>query len=571
MEYTKEQQKIISTAIDILEKNKKTYNITYMIIEAGPGSGKTFTLTEMAKYLNGVGISLVFNAANAKEAKNKYPHNTYISTTHSFALKKIRQYYGDVEIKNGNYNTRDLMNIMGLNYNDAYNVLSLYNRFCNSSRKLEDYVDFISTNYGSRHISVMQNFYLKIRNQEIKMDHSFYLKEFQLLLLEGKIEWQQIPDFLFLDEAQDTNSVTSSIFENIPALLKVLVGDPYQQIYSFRGAKNFIKDIKNRFDKNNIEYKELPLKVSFRFPPEIANRANLIIELFKDNAFVTGIGKGVDKIQSRAIIARTNAVLLEEGVELLKKGINEFKAIRDVKSIVTMPLAIIKQLLPSYQTKVDEIVNKFGLNLKQAIYIVNDISEFGKIRNVETIKNILREKDDKENYTAFNIVHKIDTSSLLEVIEVFLNNQNLDNNLVSHHMTTCHTAKGLEFDEIKICNDFNITSILFQYYLGKTKKTPSLKTKFDFAKNAEKYYDMFIEDFKNNRLFNPQLAEELNLYYVAITRGKDFRYVNDKSDIANIYNKNDFIKKAIISVVGDKGLKQISNKMNLEIERPLIL
>lgn len=67
---------------------------------------------------------------------------------------------------------------------------------------------------------------------------------------------------VLLDEAQDTNPVTFDIFMRIPAKKKVIVGDKHQNIYSWRGAKNYLihKDF-------NVFY----LTKTFRFGEDIAS------------------------------------------------------------------------------------------------------------------------------------------------------------------------------------------------------------------------------------------------------------------------------------------------------------
>ena len=45
-------------------------------------------------------------------------------------------------------------------------------------------------------------------------------------------------DVLLVDEAQDTNPAMLDVFLRQKKTTKIIVGDPHQQIYAFRGAVN---------------------------------------------------------------------------------------------------------------------------------------------------------------------------------------------------------------------------------------------------------------------------------------------------------------------------------------------
>lgn len=73
-------------------------------------------------------------------------------------------------------------------------------------------------------------------------------------------------DFLMVDEAQDMNPTTLDIVKNQHHLPRLIVGDPYQQIYQFRGSKNALTD----FGASKTFF----LTQSFRFGSQIAYFAN---------------------------------------------------------------------------------------------------------------------------------------------------------------------------------------------------------------------------------------------------------------------------------------------------------
>jgi DNA helicase II / ATP-dependent DNA helicase PcrA len=78
-------------------------------------------------------------------------------------------------------------------------------------------------------------------------------------------------DYVFVDEAQDTNAIQRQILRKImkPNTRLIAVGDPAQAIYGFRGAdSNSMKMIAEEFG-----CKELPLTVTYRCPTSVVDFA----------------------------------------------------------------------------------------------------------------------------------------------------------------------------------------------------------------------------------------------------------------------------------------------------------
>ena len=78
-------------------------------------------------------------------------------------------------------------------------------------------------------------------------------------------------DWVFIDEAQDTNAIQLVILNALrsPATRYVFVGDPHQAIYGFRGAgTNSVDTIKSVFETIN-----LPLSFTYRCPKAVVREA----------------------------------------------------------------------------------------------------------------------------------------------------------------------------------------------------------------------------------------------------------------------------------------------------------
>ncbi|KAK2140036.1 hypothetical protein NP493_6031g00003 [Ridgeia piscesae] len=117
-----------------------------------------------------------------------------------------------------------------------------------------------------------------IQNGSIGMTHDGYLKLYQL---SGPTLPQY--DVILIDEAQDLTPAIADVLLNQPQP-KILVGDPHQQIYSFRGAVNSMQLV----NASHTFY----LTQSFRFGPEIAFVAATCVEVLKGEK-KTLVGNGI--------------------------------------------------------------------------------------------------------------------------------------------------------------------------------------------------------------------------------------------------------------------------------------
>ena len=119
----------------------------------------------------------------------------------------------------------------------------------------------------------------------------------------------------------------------------VVVGDSYQQIYSWRGAENALE---------RLPGKELYLTGSFRFGDEIADQARRILKSRPDGGpaqRLEGLGDGAWRRRpshtSVSVLCRSNAGVIEACNQLMDKGVDFYvdnfdKAERDVRSAIAL-------------------------------------------------------------------------------------------------------------------------------------------------------------------------------------------------------------------------------------------
>lgn len=268
-----------------------------VMVMAGAGSGKTRVLTERIAYIIDQGISpyqilaVTFTNKAANEMKRRVGELVdvetkymWISTFHSFCARLLR-----MEIDALPPYTKSFLIL------DEEDSLKIIKDICKQTS-----LDEIKPKKLQNLISKVKNFpnykigdpYLKSIFESVNSKYSQYLLEnnmldFDDLLIktiellktnpEILIKYQEKFQYILVDEFQDTNELQYDLVFMLAARYHNLfvVGDDFQSIYSFRGAK--IENI-NRFRDDFLENKLILLEENYRSTTPILNLANEIIK-----------------------------------------------------------------------------------------------------------------------------------------------------------------------------------------------------------------------------------------------------------------------------------------------------
>ncbi|XP_033123464.1 F-box DNA helicase 1-like [Anneissia japonica] len=270
-------------------------------------------------------------------------------------------------------------------------------------------------------------------DNEAFVTHDAYLKLFQLT--EPKLP---SVDCILIDEAQDLTPAQQDILMRQDCA-KIMVGDPHQQIYSFRGATNALQNIPAA--------KTFHLTQSFRFGPEIAYVATCVLHALKNvKKYVIGVealgsvlGEEVGQI---AVICRTNLSLFNEAAKLCEQnervkiglvgGVHSYRFDQIMDIYRLFSLSDSERKKPEYQIK-DKFIRCFPSisQLQRYADDVDDLDLLGMIQIVKTHHIKIPEHIERIKSRA------VDDITQAEVV-----------------FTTAHKAKGLEFDTVKVTCDF---------------------------------------------------------------------------------------------------------------------
>lgn len=248
------------------------------IINAVAGSGKTTTIVEALSRVKGSSIFLAFNKSIAEELKSR---GVNAKTFHSLCYMPVTQFKKtrtvDIDklskLCKANLDTEDLR-LYGtfiqrlVSLGRQAGIGCLVNE---TDQAWYDIVDHYNLELDNENADLHRA--VKLTSELLEDSNRSSMVDFDDLLFLAVKEGLILPkfDFVFVDEAQDTNAIQRAILHKImkPNSRIVAVGDPAQAIYGFRGADSDSIDlIKNAFGAI-----ELPLSISYRCPKAVVEYA----------------------------------------------------------------------------------------------------------------------------------------------------------------------------------------------------------------------------------------------------------------------------------------------------------
>ncbi len=446
-------------------------------VVAFAGTGKTFTLVEVARALKGKRILyLTFSRALAAEAQEKFRGLAKAMTNHGLAFRKTGKPFKN-RIRDSIFQARRLLaedmpeldDLREWGFRDReealFPVLETVNRFTQSEEEeigpghIPEVLRLEIEAEGERFddfaaslIPIAKKAWELLSDPKASypISHDVYLKLFQLA--RPKLFY----DVILFDEAQDANPAMLGILLPQKAQ-KIFVGDPHQQIYAWRGAVNAM---------DRIGGMELALSQSFRFNEKIAEEATDLLQLFKgESRRVRGV-PNPKRDGSTVILSRTNAGAFREVLKLLEQG-------RRVALV----------------NKVEELTN--ALEAAYRLYIGQEPRhpEFSLFRSWEHFKYLIaRFPSISAQYRPYERLVEEYTDRIPSICDA------LRHSLVSEEeaevvVSTAHRSKGREWDKVVLAEDYGEVTLAQE----------------NEAKTCVMLY-----------------PEEANLTYVAFTRARNF-------------------------------------------------
>lgn len=479
---------------DVIESAKSGNNL---IVKAFAGSGKTATAVEAATASGRRGRMILFNNAARRDAAARMPAHVKTSTGHSLAhdliIKPSPLYQKKLEYTLNSRQQRISPNVFEqyLAINDLPHIQCSARHISTAViATLNSYL--ISDNRKPSQHHVPKNaspLHLRLNNQSalaeftgivlqytgqawqamqdehspFPITHDAYIKILHL----REVEISMPEETWYLDEYQDTNPVLDHIIGS-QAGQKVYIGDPFQQIYRWRGASNAIQ---KRIDEG-LTVKHL--SQSFRFNNQIAGTANILLQSLGETVPIVGQPYNMDQFDHH----RGHTVLVRNNLTML--WLADYYARRRQKVFIPGGIPLSAQMkaesaLALYENRIDDVR-------------IGALKQLGSWAAFKDAANSLG-NEFPEYSELIELVHQHGARipALIKACKASWEEVADDWNRVT--MMTAHRAKGREWKNVRLCDDLALPEDLIKKLTTQSPVTESER-------------------------------EQVNLLYVSITRCK---------------------------------------------------
>ncbi|AHK22178.1 ATP-dependent DNA helicase pcrA [Candidatus Hepatoplasma crinochetorum Av] len=552
--------------MDLNQKQQEIVNYLEgpLRVIAGPGSGKTRTIIAKIEYLIKVKkinpkkilvVTFTNKAANeiTERIKNLIGIDNFNSvyTYHSFAFHFLRLEANSLNLSNNYFilDGQDQKSLIKKHFKDeefiANNSIDL-NDLINIFHKLrfnpEEKIS--NDNQYLRKIAKLFDKYQNYKKEISALDFDdliIFSKEILEKNEEIRNKWRKKYEYILVDEFQDIDSYQYQILKSITNINSkiMIVGDPDQNIYSWRGANI---DLIFLFEKDYKNVKTIILNTNYRSTKSILKIANNLISNNKKRVSFDNNPFNKEDKKINLIIGKSKE--LEA-----KKVIDEIIFLHREKNIPLEEIAIIYRSNYISREYEIELINR-GIN-----YIVVGGFRFFERKEVKETLNFLRFLLLKDNYSLSLIINipsrgigdktfsKLENEANLKKITIW---KGLEKNLINIpkklQLFIDETKKILE--EIPKIESFKYFPNLIEKYLNNIgffnfyknfseEKVKNIQSLIELIAEQFKRKDSLIDDLydflKNCALFSStdtkSLVNNLTLITVHASKGLEFEAV----------------------------------------------
>lgn len=460
MQFTEEQQ----AAIDMALKGGP-----FSLI-APAGSGKSATALGMAAQLRHKrALYLVFNTQARKEAEVKFKKAGFswvdVRTTNQIAWREYANPSNFVNVNVGMTRAREIAesykermspqakhvpakdvakalkleerdfgdNIKLDGYQQAVLAADTIERFCNSGhvKITEKHVPLSIIGPEEKSLAAARSYIAKLASviwqQSIKAESKlrFTMNYAFKLVAEGGKDFGY--DVILLDEAQDSNDCTMKFLKNQKSAQAVLIGDPAQALYGWRGASDQIL---------RHEGPKLFLTQSFRFGDRVAEEAMKHLPHTGTGVTIKGLSTirdhvGTDDMEDPdVVLCRTNAGAMTYAISYLMAG----KRVAMVRGT--------REILDIAYSASDLMQGKKARSL-----------ELSAFENWAELVAYTKEPGGGHLKAVVNLINVYGVGKLIDACNKMVRYDKV-NPRHDVAVTTCHSIKGLEWPRVQIGDDF---------------------------------------------------------------------------------------------------------------------
>lgn len=446
-----------------------------VIGEAVAGSGKTTTAVGYAAARpHEKMIYLCFGCANADEARQRFPSNVDVFNVHSLAFNAIGHKFKDRLVKS--WRPRNIAEQLGVENRIAGCI----------GKTLASFYSSVDSEINESHLAVVADWGLTPLEEELVLGHA--RRAWQKIIAPGstmpvthdtylKLWTMSGPRLnyacMILDEAQDTNPLTEQlVMAQLDHCRLLAIGDRHQSIFGFRGATNAMQNLR-ALEGSRV----VTMPRTWRFGPRTADVANKILQNLKGESIeILGMGKDTGWGRQSTLLTRTNSGLFEEAVSRQGRGVHWLGGVENYN------LDVIVDAYNIWACSLHAVRAPFMKRFRSWSEFV-DYSESSRDAETRMLIKVVERHE-----------HKIP-----QLVAEVKKNEVKDPAAAELTLTTLHKSKGMEWDCVRIGNDFE--------FLFEVEK--------EICETGE---------------LSKATEQEVNLLYVGITRARGMCKLNDETE-----------------------------------------
>ena len=416
-------------------------------VKAYAGATKTTTLRLVGERFNRKrGQYLAFNRDIAADAKRRFPRNVSCRTVHSVAfgatdraltarlnLPKEPPHHLAARYGLGPIRVPTVIgkNVEFTGFQVGRLIADGAARFCRSAQDEPEAwhipIDEMVTEPAAEELrSMLLPFVVRHWNESIDPKGKTAITPDVYLKVWERSRPQIGADFILFDEAQDSDGLMLSVLQRQQHAQIIYAGDPYQQIYEWRGAVNAMESIQAR---------QCALTQSFRFGPHFAALASRILALLGERTPVRGQSTITSTFFEEPDPTRLfDAVLCRKNVTVIGTLANGIQAGHRV----------------AVRANIDEILafadGADRLMRGERAFRPASLALFETWREVQDYAASFAGRD---LLPIVQIIDREGTDYLRDLLSRATPEADAD-----YVVSTIHRAKGLEWDRVKVCGDF---------------------------------------------------------------------------------------------------------------------
>jgi UvrD-like helicase C-terminal domain/AAA domain len=416
-------------------------------IKAYAGAGKTSTLQLLAeRFGKRPGTYLAFNREIAASASRRFPPHVNARTMHSLAWASVNQTLKN-RVSLEPEPPHELAARFGLGPLQVYTVtgkavdVSLFElgrmiadglgRFCRSAQHRPEAQHIVVDEKIDEAVASQLRVYLlpyveRLWDESAGARAKNAISPDVLLKLWALSEPRIEADYILFDEAQDSDGVMLSVLGRQLHAQKIYVGDPYQQIYEWRGAVNAMAQ---------IDAPECALTESFRFGATFAALASRLLGLLGERAPIRGQDTiGSIMVEDPTIAPPVDAILCR----------------KNVTAIWQFAVGVEAGHRPAIRMTPAEIV-AFADGADQLLVGQRAFrpAAFSLFETWSDAQAFARSAFGQDLLPVVQIVDELGTGYLRSLAQQIVPEGSAD-----YVISTVHRAKGLEWKRVKVTNDF---------------------------------------------------------------------------------------------------------------------